>query len=113
MVPSADSTYLRLSLMRPRRGQSPRALALIDKLVEYYANQPGYIDAYMLAGQESAGGEIGRVTLWRSEQDANHVAMNPHVLALRAELLRCVEDESDVERGFDAKTGPLGAAMAL
>jgi len=111
---TTDSVYVRLSLMRPRRGEREHALALLDELIEFFSLQPGYLDAYTLASPEEDGrDEIGRLTLWREDRDADRVATTPHVLSLRADLLRCVEDGSDVERSFHAKIGPLGAVVAL
>src|ERR1700674_5692839 len=104
--------YARTSLMRPLRGRRERALELLGELIDFYAIQPGYLDAYTLtspAAEEAT--EVGRITLWREEQDGDRTATTPHVLALRAELLRCVEEGSDVERGFTAKAGPLGALI--
>jgi quinol monooxygenase YgiN len=106
-----SSIYARISLMRPRPGQRERALALLSELIDFYAIQPGYLDAYTLTCDEGADGDVGRITLWRDDRDADRVATTPHVLALRADLLRCVEDGSDVERGFTAKAGPLGALI--
>jgi hypothetical protein len=111
---TTDTVYVRLSLMRPRRGQKEKALALLDELIEFFSLQSGYLDAYTLTSPEEDGrAEIGRLTLWREDRDADRVATTPHVLSMRADLLRCVEEGSDVERSFHAKVGPLGAVLAL
>jgi hypothetical protein len=111
---SNDEVYIRQSLMRPKAGQRERALALLEELIDFYSLQPGYIDAYTLTSPEGDGqNEIGRLTLWRDDRDADRVATMQHVLSLRADLLRCIESGSDVERSFHAKAGPLGAVVAF
>jgi hypothetical protein len=109
---SEEPIYARISLMRPLPGRRERALSLLNELIDFYAIQPGYLDAYTLTSpSEDGNADVGRITLWRGEQDADRGATTAHVLALRADLLRCVEDGSDVERGFAAKVGPLGALV--
>jgi heme-degrading monooxygenase HmoA len=93
--------YVRLSLVVPKAGQAAAVAAILDDLLNVYAAQPGYIEGFALDSQ-LPGGEVGRLTFWRSEQDAEATAGNQHVMAQRAELLRLVEGESHIERSFFA-----------
>ncbi len=101
----ADTTgaqvYVRLSLVVPRPGQEARVAEILDDLLTFYAAQPGYLEGYSLAPQRP-GGEVGRLTLWRAEGDAEATAGHQHVMAQRAELLRVIEGDSHVERSFFA-----------
>jgi hypothetical protein len=99
----ADATnaqvYVRLSLVVPNPGQEARVSMILDDLLTFYAAQPGYLEGYSLDPQRP-GGELGRLTFWRSEDDAEVTAGNQHVMAQRAELLRLIEGDSHVERSF-------------
>jgi heme-degrading monooxygenase HmoA len=102
LVDSADpSIYMRLSLMRPRAGQSAEVGEILNKLVSFYSEQSGYIEGYTLVAQDPSS-EVGRLTLWKSERDAENVANTQHVLSLRADLMRFVEGGSHVEKSFQA-----------
>ncbi len=94
--------YVRLSLVVSKSGQEARVAEILDDLLNVYAAQPGYIEGYTLR-PELRGGEVGRLTFWRSEDDAEATASNQHVMAQRAELLRLIENDSHVERSFLAE----------
>lgn len=102
MAESVDgSVYVRLSLTVPKVGQESSVSEILNDLLDFYASQPGYIEGYSLTPQDT-GTELGRLTLWQSERDAENTASNQHVMAQRAELLRFVEGDSHVERSFQA-----------
>lgn len=86
--------YVRFSLMRPRQGQEARARELIDSLVEYYQQQPGYLTGYRLEPVDSDG-FIGRMGVWASEAEANAAAQQEHDLALRSQLNLAVTNHSE------------------
>jgi heme-degrading monooxygenase HmoA len=94
--------YVRLSLVVPKPGQDSQVAEILDDLLNVYAAQPGYIEGYTLSPQVR-GGEVGRLSLWRAEDDAEATASNQHVMAQRAELLRLIESNSHVERSFFAE----------
>jgi heme-degrading monooxygenase HmoA len=96
---SNAQVYVRLSLVVPKPGQEARVAEILDDLLSFYSAQPGYLEGYSLAPQGS-GGELGRLTLWRAEADAEATAGHQHVMAQRAELLRHIEGDSHVERSF-------------
>ena len=86
--------YVRVSLMRPKPGEDARARELIDTLIAYYRQQPGYLSGMRLEPSDSAG-FIGRMGLWASEADANAAAQHEHDLALRAQLGSVVTEHSE------------------
>ncbi len=93
--------YVRISLMKAKPGHSDDVAQIMEHLLAYYRGQTGYIDGYLLRASDEAG-DIGRVTVWRSERDADATAQTPHVLSARADLIPLIEEESHVERSFDA-----------
>jgi heme-degrading monooxygenase HmoA len=98
----SEQVYVRLSLVRPKPGQEARVTEILNDLLNVYASQPGYLQGYSLTSNDP-GTEIGRLTMWRSEHDAEATANSQHVMAQRAELMRLVEGGSHVERSFLAE----------
>jgi hypothetical protein len=94
--------YVRLSLMQPKSGQEADVSQILTDLVAFYAQQPGYIRGFTLVSPAREN-QIGRLTFWLTEHDAENVAQTQHVLSLRAELLRLVESGSHLERSFVAE----------
>jgi hypothetical protein len=88
--------------MVPKAGYESQVAAILDDLLGFYATQPGYIEGYSLLPQ-LPGGEMGRLTVWNAENDAEATAHHPHVMAQRSELLRIVADNSRIERSFEAE----------
>ncbi len=86
--------YVRFSLMRPMHGQDVHARELIDSLVVYYQQQPGFMSGYRLEPADSAG-FIGRMGVWATEADANAAAQQEHDLALRSRLNFIVSDHHE------------------
>ena len=97
--------YVRLSLMRPKSGQAAQVSEILNDLVKFFSAQPGYLDGYTLVSADPES-ETGRLTLWRSERDAEHVANTQHVLSLRADLMRLVESGSHLEKSFQGEGPP-------
>ena len=91
--------YVRISLMTPKSGHEAEAAAIIDDLLGFYQQQPGFVTGYKLASADEKG-EMGRVTVWRSEHEAEAAAQSNHNLSRRAELIPIVTD--DDERSFHA-----------
>jgi hypothetical protein len=98
--------YVRLSLMTPRHGQDRTVAEMMDALVDYYARQPGFIAGYKVLSAEDGGGDagrvLGRITVWRSMEEADAVAQSNHVMSLRSDLMPSIEEGSHEERGFHA-----------
>ena len=103
--------YVRLTLMQPKAGHEAEVARILDDLVAFYKKQRGYIRGYKLRSLDS--GELGRFTVWESGEAADHAASAQHVLALRSELLLLVEEESHVERAFEAAEPPGLLAQML
>jgi hypothetical protein len=110
----ADATfYVRLALMRPRPGQDKRVSEVIDGLLAHFATQPGYVRGYKLTGEPHVPeGQVGRLTVWASEADANHAAIAQYVLSARSELMRLVDEDSHVERSYTAFDPQLAQAAS-
>ncbi len=94
--------YVRTSLMRPKPGHGRAIAEIMDDLVSFYAKQPGYVLGYKLASADDLG-DIGRVTVWRSQDDADAAARITHVMSKRADLQALIEENSHVERSFHAE----------
>src|SRR5262249_55472095 len=93
--------YVRISLTQPKPGHADDVARIMEHLLAYYRGQAGYIDGYLLRALDDIG-DIGRVTIWRSAADADATAQTPHVLSERADLIPLIEEESHVERSFEA-----------
>jgi quinol monooxygenase YgiN len=95
-----DVYYLRLSLARPVKGRAEEARRLEEELLSYFAAQEGFVGGYQITAREGSR-EIGRITIWKSEEVADQAATSPHVMALRSKLLTITEEER-VEMAFEA-----------
>ena len=94
--------YVRLSLMTAKPGHEADVATMIDDLVTFYRQQPGFVTGYKLIAADATG-DIGRVTVWRSEADADEAARTDHVLSRRADLAGMTIEDSHQERGFHAE----------
>lgn len=92
--------YVRISLMMPKRGQVDELNSILDKLVDYYEQQPGYITGYRLKDIDGSG-RVGRVGVWEDEHAAERAAQTDHDLALRSELNMIVDDDEHEEYSFE------------
>jgi hypothetical protein len=93
--------YVRLSLMKPKLGEEQLVAGLMDNLLEFFADQAGYEHGYALLADE-IGGRVGRITLWKSEEQADQADNTQHVLAVRSEIMQRIEEDSHVERSYSA-----------
>ncbi len=106
----ADATfYVRLSLVIARPGEEERVSRIVDDLLEYFVTQPGFVRGYKLV-REHPDPRMGRLTVWRSEQDADHAAQTQHVLSVRSELMLLVEEDFHIERSYTAYDPQLAKA---
>mgnify|MGYP001612014556 CR=1 FL=1 len=94
----------RQSVVHPLPDSASRVEALLDQLEAHYATFPGYILGfrYRPAGNP---GEIGRIAVWHSHQDANHASQNEHVVALRARINALIHGEH-IERVLEIEGMP-------
>jgi hypothetical protein len=109
--PAEATFYVRLSLMDPKPGQEELVSGVMDHLLEFFATQPGHVRGYKLLSGDPQG-RYGRLTVWKSEQDADNTANTQHVLAVRSELLLLIEEGSHVERSYTAFDPQLAKASA-
>lgn len=95
--------FVRVSLLTAKPGRESQVTGIQDELLVYYAAQRGYLRGYKLRSTAQPR-QIGRVTVWRSSEDADAVAQSPHVLAQRSKLQSLIEDE--FEGSYDAPEEP-------
>ena len=93
--------YVRLSLMNPRPGEDERVSQIQDDLLDFFSSQPGYVRGYKVLSGDPQG-RCGRLTVWKSEHEADNAANTQHVLAVRSRLLQLIEEDSHVERSYTA-----------
>lgn len=104
------STFVRITYVVPRDGQAARVRETLAKLSEFYVTQPGYLGGYLLNPLPTAASpSFGRIGLWQSVDAAEASAQTEHVMALRAELLRLVEEETHVEYTFVGEPDKAGS----
>ncbi len=108
----ADATfYVRLSLMVAKDGEKPSVSQMMDDLLDFLATQPGYVRGYKLI-REYPDPRMGRLTVWQSEQHADHAAQTQHVLSVRSELMQLIEEDSHIERSYTAYDPQLAKTVA-
>lgn len=90
--------YVRLSIARPRHGYEQRLEEIMRELTQFATTQPGCIEAFLMKPTDGSG-EVARLVIYKSEEDAEHAANTDHVLALRSEL-HIASEPGHVERAF-------------
>lgn len=95
-------SFVRVTYVVPREGQVARVSEQLKKLSDYYATQPGYIEGYLLNPHPMANPPaMGRFGVWESDKAAEDAAQSQHAMALRAELLRLIDEDSHLELTFE------------
>lgn len=95
-------TFVRLSLMTPKRGRRQEVERLLTELLSFQSQQEGYVAGYLLKPDpHQADGRIGRVAIWRREADANRVAAHERDLALQAAIKLEVDETTHEEHSFE------------
>ena len=95
-------SFVRVTYVVPREGQVERVREQLKKLSDYYATQPGYIEGYLLNPHPMAKPPaMGRFGVWESDRVAEDAAQAEHGMALRAELLRLIDEDSHLELTFE------------
>lgn len=90
--------YVRLSIVKPRPGQSAHVQDLMQKLNEFSLTHSGCESSMVLKPHDNSG-EIARITIYDNEITAEQIANTDHVLALRSEL-HLASEPGHVERAF-------------
>jgi hypothetical protein len=88
--------------MHPVPGKAEEVARIMDDLVEFYSKQPGWISGYKLQSADEVG-DIGRVTVWKSLEDADAAAQTNHNMSKRSDLIPLIEEGSHEERSFHAE----------
>ena len=96
--------FVRISLMTPRPGQAHEVTRLLAQVIAFCSERRGFRGGLIVGGRPGAGRLIGRVTLWSDRIDADRVAREDHMLALRSQLDALVEAEGHLELALDATT---------
>jgi hypothetical protein len=93
----SSMSYIRISLMKPRKGQEEEVRRLIDDLVMFQETLPGYQVGYRV--EHTPGDDrVGRLAIWAHESDADRAALNDHDMAIRSQLNQLIEPESHEEQ---------------
>lgn len=102
---------LRLTLIQPKPGNREEMQSVLTLLDAKLAKTPGLIFSFVT---EVESDKLGRVALWRSKDEANHVAMREDILALRARLraLALNTEEALMELHSGYLPEPLAALIA-
>ncbi len=109
--PAESTFYIRLSLMDPKPGKDDLVSGLMDNLLQFFSTRPGYVRGYSLLSGDPQG-RVGRITMWDSEEEADHAANTQHVLSVRSELLQLIEEDSHIERSYTAFDPQLAKGSA-
>jgi len=91
--------YVRLSIVKPIRGQEAHVERLLRELADTVRAMPGCLQSMTMRADDGSG-ELARVAIYESERAAAEAANSSHVMALRSELHLNVE-AGHVERSFD------------
>jgi hypothetical protein len=92
--------YVRISLMMPKHGRESELESLLDQLVDYYEQQPGYVTGYRLKNIDGTG-RVGRLGVWEDQHSAERAAQTDHDLALRSEVNMLVDEGTHEELSFE------------
>ncbi len=92
--------YIRLTLAHPRPDRAAEVRRHYEELVTTAAKQPGFVAGWVVVPHDGSG-DIGRLTMWESQEHANRAANDPHALALHSEIEFDV-DGNLWDRSFDA-----------
>ena len=92
--------YVRLSLMRPMAGHQEEVQSINKELVHMNRRMPGCLDSRSISALDGSG-EVGRLTIWASQADADRAANDPRSLTLRSRL-HLIILAGHLERSFQA-----------
>ena len=103
--------YVRISLVRPQHGREAALHSLIERLADLYSKQPGNLASYRLEHADGSN-RYGRISIWRSEEDAQRAAGSERDLALRSQMNLVVDPESHEEFSFNGIAAAVPPASA-
>ncbi len=91
-------SYVRLSIVTPRKGQVEQVEKIMRQLAEAARDHAGCTQSYLMRAHDVSA-ELARVAVYVDEASADRTANDSHVLALRSELHLLIEP-GHTERGF-------------
>ena len=77
--------YIRVTLAKPRPERVAEVRRHYEEIVRHTSTLPGFISGWVLLPHDTSG-EVGRMTMWQSQADANNAANDAHTLSLHAEV---------------------------
>ena len=92
--------YVRTSLMTPAEGRDEEVRRLNEELSSFYQAQDGCLQSLMITAADGSG-ELGRISIWESEEAAEHAATHEHSMSLRSRLHLAVK-RGHADRSFFA-----------
>ncbi|MBI2855667.1 MAG: hypothetical protein HYX93_02335 [Chloroflexi bacterium] len=84
---------------------------LLDALEDHLSQQTGYIMGFRFVESEDEN-QVGRVSLWRSHEEADHAATIEHTVALRSRIHRLI-DPGHLEVLVEVKGNPKNIPAPL
>jgi len=93
-------TYIRLSVARPRTGEtSEHLVSLFRELGQLTAGQEGCLQSYLLKPHDDSG-DIARIVMYSDEKAAERAAGGEAIMALRSQRDLIIDPRSHRERAF-------------
>ncbi|OFW65093.1 MAG: hypothetical protein A2Y74_08795 [Actinobacteria bacterium RBG_13_63_9] len=75
--------YIRISLMTPAEGRDEELRRLNEELSSFYQTRNGCLQSFVITAADGSG-ELGRISIWESEEAAEHAANHEHSMSLRS-----------------------------
>lgn len=79
--------WMRLTLATPMPGARAEVLSILNDLENTVSQGKGFI----MGGVFTSDGEVGRFSLWETQEEADHASSSEHVIALRSHLHNLIE----------------------
>ena len=93
--------YIRVSIMKPKDGRGPEVAEINEQLAAFYRQQEGCLQGYSMRAADGSG-EMGRLSIWESDEAAEQAATTEHSLSLRSRLHLLVQTGHE-QRSFLAE----------
>ena len=78
--------FVRITIARPRPEVRNEVQQYFRELIDATSSMPGFVRAYLVESG-GASGEVGRVTIWESQDSANRAANDGRVMAIHSRLI--------------------------
>ena len=94
----------RQSVVHPFPAEVSKVEQFFDQLEAHYATLPGYVLGFRYSPVGNPG-EVGRIAVWRTHEDADRAAQDDHVGALRSQINMLIHGEH-IERMMEIEGTP-------